>query len=243
MIVVPAINCADFDCVKEKLQKAAGFFSGLPADSSAKALASAEALAKAGWAQIDVADGKFTPHITWNNPEELRKLLSVRVGPREVRVSPRFVEVHLMIEEPQNVIDDWLKAGVKRIIVHFEAVKNSSDIIFIFRKCEAAGVEFGLAFNSDTPAEKILPYLDKIKFVQILAVDPGLSGQKFQPQVLDKIKFLKSNYPDVIIEIDGGINLEIAELCKEAGADILVSGSYIWNSSNPKEAFKKLSEL
>ena len=223
MIIVPAINCADFDCVKEKLRKAAEFFS--PTN---------------GWAQIDIADGKFTNWKTWNNPEEISNLKS--------QISNLNLEIHLMIEEPQNIIDDWIKAGAKRIIVHLETVENfppEADS-FLAEKLKTENLkhcEIGLAINPDTSAKKLVPYLNQIKFVQILAVDPGLSGQKFQLQVLDKIKFLKSNYPDAIIEIDGGINLETAKLCKEAGADILVSGSYIWSSSNPKEAFKKLFEL
>ena len=90
MIVVPAINCADSDCVKEKLQKAEEF--------------------GAEWAQIDIADGKFTNWKTWNNPEEISNLKS--------QISNLNLEIHLMIEEPQNIIDDWIKAGAKRIIVH-----------------------------------------------------------------------------------------------------------------------------
>lgn len=229
MKIIPAINEADFSKVKEKLLKAAGF---------------------SDWAQIDIADGKFTPHKIWNNPDGLKK---------SQVPSPKFqvnIELHLMVENPQDAIDGWLKTGAKRIIVHFEAIKNSaagnpdndeSDIInFILAKCETAGAELGLAINPDTPAEELLPYLDKIKFIQILAVNPGLAGQGFQKSVLDKIKFLKEldgEYINIIVEVDGGINLETAKLCKQAGADILASASYIWNSENQKAAFEELSAV
>ena len=113
--------------------------------------------------------------------------------------------------------------------------------------------EIGLAVNPDMSVEKVIPYISanqqkigvnqRIKFIQILAVDPGASGQEFQPLVLNKVKFLKKNYPDVIIEVDGGINLETAKLCKEAGADILAAATYIFDSPDPKEAYKVLSSL
>lgn len=227
MQIIPAINCSDFECIKEKLKKAAEF---------------------SGWVQLDIADGKFTPHKTWNKPEELKKL-----GNSEIEKLGINIEVHLMVENPQDVVDNWIKAGAKRIIVHFEALSeadkqnqnnNLIDILnFILEKCEPKNVEVGLAIAPKTPVEEIIPYFDKINFIQILAVDPGLAGQKFQSSTLDKIKILKGNgYADNIIEVDGGINLETAKLCKQAGADILASASYIWGSQNPKKAFEELSK-
>ncbi len=210
MKIILTINCGDFVCVAEKLKKAAEF--GPPAGR---------------WVQIDIADGKFTKHLTWNKSQELRS--------KNYELSKLNIEVHLMVENPLAVIDDWIKAGARRIIIHIEAVKFPINN-FQFSK----DVELGLAINPNTPVEKLIPFLKDFKFVQILAVNPGLSGQKFQPQVLEKIKFLKKNFPDVIIEIDGGINLETAKLCQEAGADILAVGSYIWESNNPQEAYRKL---
>lgn len=225
MKIIPAINCPDFDCVKEKLEKAVKFFSDLPADD----------LSKEGWAQIDIADGKFTLRKTWNNPGDLITNYQLPII---------NLEFHLMVENPESVIDDWIETfrqnsgRADRIIVHLEALRGAD-----FEKYKSGNAEIGLAINPETPVEKLIPYLDKIKFVQILAVNPGLSGQNFQQQVLKKIKFLKDNYPDVIIEVDGGINLETAKLCKEAGADILISGSYIWDGENPKAAFDELAKI
>mgnify|MGYP001569099239 CR=1 FL=1 len=228
MRIIPAINCPDFECVKEKIEKAAEFFSSVD-----------------GWVQVDIADGKFTPHKTWNNPEEFKILnLKFKIN----------VEVHLMVENPQEVVDDWIKAGAKRIFVHYEALAevgrknpdtNASDILnFILEKGRSADVEIGLAISPTTPIEEIVSYFDKVKHIQILAVDPGLAGQKFQASSLDKIKFLKGNgFVDVVVEVDGGINLEIAKLCKEAGADILASASYIWNNKDSKAAFEELKAL
>lgn len=224
MQIIPAINCENFECVKEKLEKAAGF---------------------SDWAQIDIADGKFTSHKTWNNPSELT--VSVKSGSASGGNSYKLkvnLEVHLMVENPEKVVDDWIKTGAKRIILHLEALNSTSYIL-------NSDIEFGIAINPETLVEKLAPFirenlrdnLRKLALVQILAVNPGLAGQKFQNGILDKIRFLKKNYPDVIIEVDGGINLETAKLCKEAGADILVSSSYIWGSENPERAYKELSSI
>ncbi len=220
--IIPTINCGDFACIAEKFKKSAEF--GAPPGAS---------LAKGGeWVQIDIADGVFTLHKTWNNPEEFKILnLKLKIN----------VEIHLMVENPLDVINEWIEAGAKRIIIHLEAIK------FEKLKSYLGDCEIGIALNPKTSIENLIPYLATIdsskKFVQILAVEPGLSGQKFQPQVLDKIKFLKKNFPDVIIEVDGGINLETAKLCQKAGVNILAVGSYIWKSGNPSEAYRKLESI
>jgi ribulose-phosphate 3-epimerase len=218
MQIIPAINCQDFNCVKEKIQKAA--------EIGVKR------------AQIDIADGVFAPHKTWNNPREISNFKS--------QTPDLNLEIHLMVENPLDVINDWIEAGVNRIIIHCEAIENSK-----FKnqksKLNLKNCEIGIAIKPKTSIEKLIPYFaiinDGKKFVQLLAVEPGLSGQKFQPQILDKIKFLKKNFPDVIIEIDGGINLETAKLCKQAGADILVAGSYIFGGSDPLAAYEKLAAV
>ncbi|MCL5004552.1 MAG: ribulose-phosphate 3-epimerase [Patescibacteria group bacterium] len=217
MRIIPAINCQDFECVKDKLQKTAEF--------------------GAGWAQIDIADGKFTKHKTWDNPEEFKILnLKFKIN----------VEVHLMVENPLDVMNEWIEAGAKRIIVHIESIEISN-LKSQNSKLNLKNIEIGLALNPNTPVENLLSYLatidDSKQFVQLLAVEPGLSGQKFQPQILEKIKFLKKNYSNVIIEVDGGINPETAKMCKEAGADILVVGSYIWESNNSLGAYKELAAI
>ena len=233
MKIIPAVNEVDFSKIKEKIEKAAEFFP------------SAE-----GWIQIDIADGKFTPHKTWNNPRALREL---RIQNSELR--KLNLEIHLMVENPQDVVDDWIGAGAKRIIVHHEAIvdsakkhsnNNETDVLnFILEKCKVNGVEFGLAINPETSAEELTPHLDKIRFIQILAVNPGLAGQQFKAETLDKIKFIKelddAYFDSIIVEVDGGINLEMAKLCKKAGADILAAASYIWNSENPKKSFEELN--
>ena len=239
MLIAPTINCKNFKCVKKKIQQATKF---LPSTN--------------GWVQLDVADGKFTPNKTWNNSMELAKFLEIRplkINVNAGRSNLPNIEVHLMVNNPERVIDDWIKAGAKRVIAHLETINTKKSDFQKLRNIKEIGfpkIEIGLAINPETPVEELMPYLaansqrltaDSIKFVQILAVKPGLAGQKFQPKVLEKIKFLKKNFPKIIIEVDGGINLKTAKLCKNAGADILVAASYIWNNRSPKKALERLS--
>lgn len=170
---------------------------------------------------LDITDGVFSPAILWGSPEELPKL----------KIN---FEVHLMVREPEKAINQWLDAGVDKIAVHIESV--IPDSLFKIQNLV-------LAINPETPAEKLLPYKDKVKQFLVLAVKPGPAGQKFNPAALEKIRFIRYNIPGAIIEVDGGINLETAKLCKDAGADILVSASYIFGDEEPKKAYEKLLNL
>ncbi len=183
------------------------------------------------WGHIDVADGKFTTSRLWNNPKEL-KAKSLKLKAK--------LEAHLMIINPDAVLRDWLETGVKRLIIHAESAK---DIIGMKKQCEAAGAELALAINPDTPIDVLLRYQSLIKQILILAVTPGPAGQQFRPDQLGKIKALRLKMPNVKIEVDGGINSETAKLCREAGADILVTASYLFNSSNPQKAYQRLKNI
>lgn len=176
----------------------------------------------AKWVQIDVADGKFANYKTWNEPEKLNSKLKL--------------EVHLMVKNPKIFLNKWVKAGAKRIIVHLEAINGLGPRMYADA---AKSVELGLAINPQTSVKRLMPYLkdNKFRFVQILSVSPGPAGQKFHKSSLAKIKFLKQKFPSVIIEVDGGINLETAKLCRKAGADILVSGAYIFENTDPQKAY------
>lgn len=178
------------------------------------------------WVHIDIADGKFAPVMTWNKPAEL--------------VSNLNVEVHLMVQDPEVAIRDWLKMGAKRIIVHVETIR---DFNFLKNECTTSGTQLMLALKPDTSIESLSSYLTQIDFIQILAVNPGWAGQKFQTSVLGKIKFLKKSKPQIKIEIDGGINPETARLVKMVGADIIVSANYIFSHQNPEAAIRELANI
>lgn len=220
-VVIPAINCLNWSCVTKKLRQA-------------KKLGSA-------WVQFDISDGKFTPVKTWGNNlkdfQNLKKFLK--------NAGWKFnLESHLMVEHPEEVLKEWAKIGAERIIVHLEAIeKEKLKFLKFLKQAKISKNKIGLAINPQTPVKNLIPFLKDFKFIQILAVKPGWAGRKFQPKVLSKIQFLRKKFPGITIEVDGGINLETARLAKKAGADILVSASYIWGSSNPKAVLEALASV
>jgi len=181
--------------------------------------------------QLDIADGKFTNYETWNNPEDLLKL----------ETFARF-EIHLMVEHPELIVERWLKIPlVKRIIVHLETIdeKAFEEILKLTHQYQK---ELGLAIETKTPWEALEPYLNKINFVQILAVSAGPAGQIFDFSNIEKIKNLKAKYPHLTIEVDGGVNNDTAPLIKAAGADIICSSSYLFSDLNKVEEKIKFLE-
>lgn len=218
MQVIPAVNETDFKEIKKKIKTAADFGADPAVDG-------------ASWVHLDVADGKFTKNVLWNNPKDLEGL---RATGYELRTN---LEVHLMVQNPDEVLDSWLDTKIKRIIVHLESVK---DLDVMKMKCVAFGVELFLAIKPDTPVEHFFSHEGDADGFLILAVNPGLAGQKFQENQLEKIKTLRQKFPDAKIEVDGGVNLETAPRIKEAGADILVSASYIWGSEDWKKSYENL---
>jgi len=211
-MVIPSINCPDLQCAQERIRISERFF---PFGK--------------GWVHLDVADGKFTFNKTWGEPEEWRRL--------QTRLN---LEVHLMGEEPEHVIDRWLKVGAKRIVVHLETMNDEDFIVSLSREYGASAM---LAISPETPVEALRLYFGKFSEFQILAVQPGLPGQSFLPISLDKIHFLREFLPNATIEVDGGVNLETGARCLNSGANILVSASYIFGSENPAQAYNTLSAL
>lgn len=180
----------------------------------------------ARWAHLDIEDGRFVQRVTWNNPADLKDIRS-----------PMKFEAHLMVESPEVVAQEWLAAGVSRVIAHCEAI---TDVEAFKDVCALHGAEAGIAINPNTPIENIIPYAGKFSFITFLSVMPGPSGQAFIPETFDRIAFLRAKFPSVTIEIDGGINLESALRARTAGANLFVSGGYIFTSPDPASAFQEL---
>lgn len=195
---------------------------------------------------IDIMDGHFVPNLT--------------LGPRAVaainRETDLFLDVHLMIYNPYDYIEAFVKAGADRITFHLEATEDVMDILNYIRTCN---IEAGLAFCPETSYSLIPKYIDKCDLLLLMTVNPGFGGQAFMPKVLEKIEFVrklckqldlgKGGGPrgqkggDVEIQVDGGINLETARLCVKAGANNLVSGSYLFSQPNMQEAILQLKQL
>lgn len=183
---------------------------------------------------VDVMDGHFVPNIT--------------IGPLVVKAVRKItklpLDVHLMIENPDKYIPDFAKAGSDIITIHAEASKSLDEDIELIRQ---NNVKPGVVLNPDTPVEKIFHVLDKIVMVLLMSVNPGFEGQKFMPEVLPKIKKLKSEISkrklNVDIEVDGGINLETAPKVVKAGANVLVAGSAIFYAKDPEKVIAGMRKL
>lgn len=174
---------------------------------------------------VDVMDGHFVPNITLG-PPVVRKIQSKLP-----------LDLHLMIEHPEQYIDDFVKAGAASITVHVEACKHLHRVI---QQIKAAGVKAAVSLNPATPVEDIKHVLDDVDMVLVMSVNPGFGGQKFIPVALEKIRELRGMRPDLDIEVDGGVNAKTAKQCIEAGANILVAGSYIFGADDRKAAIESL---
>lgn len=180
------------------------------------------------WVHIDVADGSFAPNTLWHNPLDLTHL--------ETKAK---VEIHLMVDRPEDHIEAWLTKPVDRVIVHFE---TSHDLNHIIHEARKDKIEIGLSVAPHTSWTHMKPFLGRVNLFQILAVGPGEAGQEFDHPSLFKIKHLRTFAPYAIIEVDGGITPEIGDDCTKAGANILVSASYIFKHPSPKLAMMELQE-
>ena len=180
---------------------------------------------------VDVMDGHFVPNITFGPPivASLRKATKL------------FLDVHLMIQEPDKYVEKFAKAGADMMSVHAEA---SGDLRQTIKKIKECGVKPAAVLNPETPVDEIEGVLGEVDMVLLMTVNPGFGGQKFIESVLPKIRELREKIDGsglkVELEVDGGINAETARLAVSAGASVLVAGSYIYRSRNPAEAIRKL---
>jgi len=201
---------------------------------------------------IDIMDGHFVSNLT--------------LGPRAVaavnRVTSIFLDVHLMIYHPFDYVERFVEAGADRITFHIEATEDVEDTLSYIRRC---GIEAGLAFCPETSESLIPKYLDKCDLILIMTVHPGFGGQKFLPDMLQKIKFTRdlcskldirkggktpssdkkgdaNSLPPFDIQVDGGINAETAKECIKAGANVLVSGTYLYSAPDMRRAILEMKQ-
>jgi ribulose-phosphate 3-epimerase len=190
---------------------------------------------KAQWIHIDVMDGVFVPNISFGFPvlEAIKKH------------TDKFLDVHLMIVQPEKYLEQFAKAGAQMITVHIEACPHIHRTI---QQIKSLGCQAGVAINPGTPVHSLKDVIAEIDLALIMSVNPGFGGQQFIPNAITKTKELakmasEAGNHQLYIEIDGGVSLANAPALIEAGANALVAGSFVFNSKDPKETISQLVGL
>lgn len=178
---------------------------------------------------LDVMDGHFVPNISIGAPviAAMKKVCNIPF------------DVHLMISDPYFYIDDFVKAGADIITFHTEC---DSDISKTIDKIIANGCKAALAVKPGTDIEAVYPYLDRLSMVLVMTVEPGFGGQSFMESTMPKIEKLRAKCPSLDIQVDGGINANTVKIAGKAGANVMVAGSAVFKSEDPKEAIKTLKQ-
>ncbi len=221
MEILPAILPRDFDEIEEKAELIKGV---------------------SPIVQIDICDGKFVGSTSWpykKADENFEKILHEEKGmPYWENINYEF---DLMIDNPTE--DDarkWLSAGAERIVLHIESSKDLNPVISVL----SGLVDIGIAINYTTDINEILKYSSKIQFIQCMGIRKiGYQGQNFEPGVVEKIKKIKELFPNTIIQVDGGVSEENAQLLKNAGASRLVIGSALFESENIVDTYNKFKQI
>lgn len=185
--------------------------------------------AGADWIHVDVMDGHFVPNITIGVPvvKSLKKVTSLPL------------DVHLMIENPQNYVDDFASAGADIITFHYEAAPDK--VLEIAKKIKDLGIKAGLSIKPKTKASEIFEFLPYLDMVLVMTVEPGFGGQSFMHDCAQKITEIRQIAPEnLIIQVDGGINNVTGHVCTSLGANSLVAGNYIYGHSDIAQAIKSL---
>lgn len=209
--IAPSLLSANFAYLKEEIDK----------------------IKAAEWIHYDVMDGHFVPNISFGY--SILNDIS--------KVTDMYLDVHLMISDPAKYVDNFIKSNASLIVFHFEAVaENKIDELIDYIKRH--NVDVGIAIKPNTPVSVLKPFLPKLDLVLVMSVEPGFGGQTFNNSAVEKIselfKIRTENKYNYLIEVDGGINDLTAQVCREAGVDVLVAGSYIFNNDDYTKAIESL---
>ena len=179
------------------------------------------------WVHVDVMDGNFVPNITIGIPTvaALRKYTDL------------VLDVHLMIDRPVRYVEAFCKAGADFVTIHVEA-DNEEQNLLALDKIHAMGAKAAVSVKPNTPAQAVLPYIDRVDMILVMTVEPGFGGQSFMENQMEKLSALRQlcqeKNPQCLLEVDGGVNRETARLCKANGAQVLVAGSAFFKAEDKK---------
>ncbi|MGN0479614.1 MAG: ribulose-phosphate 3-epimerase [Hominenteromicrobium sp.] len=177
------------------------------------------AVQDADWLHLDIMDGHFVPNISFG-PDVVRALRPLTDMP---------FDVHLMLTHPKRYIRKFAEAGADILTFHVECADDIDETITEIERC---GMKPSLSVKPGTPAETLFPYLDRLYMVLVMTVEPGFGGQKFMPEQLEKIRMLRARRPELVLEVDGGVNRETAEICRAAGTDVAVAGTSVFRAAD-----------
>lgn len=184
----------------------------------------------ADYLHLDVMDGHFVPNLTFGHP--LVKCL-------RSKIPEAFFDMHMMVAEPEKWVAPMSDAGADQYTFHIEA---TNDAPALARKIREEGMKVGIGIKPGTSVESVVPYADIADMILVMTVEPGFGGQKFMTDMMSKVKFLREKFPDMDIEVDGGVGPKTIDACAEAGANMIVSGSAVVNAADPKAVISELRE-
>ena len=189
----------------------------------------------AHWIHVDVMDNQFVPNLTIG-PPVVKSLRSK---------TDKFIDVHMMVIDPEKLVEPFAKAGADNITFHIEATDDPDGIIDLIQSC---GCKVGISIKPKTPLDDLFPLLDKVDVALVMSVEPGFGGQGYLPGSNERITaikdYLNANSLDrVLIEVDGGVKLHNAKEVLDAGADVLVAGSEVFKADDPIETIKEFYHI
>nr|CAD7592903.1 unnamed protein product [Timema genevievae] len=185
----------------------------------------------ADYLHLDVMDGNFVPNLTFGHP--IIKCL-------RPKIPEAFLETHMMVSKPEQWIEPSADAGVDQYTFHIEA---TDDVPLICRKIRESGMKVGIGLKPGTAVSIVEKYVDLADMILIMTVEPGFGGQKFMTDMMGKVKWLRNNYPELDIEVDGGVGPSTIGLCAEAGANMIVSGTAVIGAEDPGKVIATMRDV